>query len=437
MRGWVTLEGGLSSTLVLASLALGAALEYGLQIALGRFGGPEAVGVYAEGLAMAQILAMVLAAGVPSYALRRIPVWTARRAGGLMKRVVLRWILVIPVLGALVVVLGLVAARLMETPRTAVLVLALAIAVAQAWENGLRSFLRGLGDLAVSYVLSRIVRRALPLAFVLIVGGWTGAVSGDQGLALLLVGVLATVALMASRVRSFDIPHLPGHPLRSILRLLRGRPRVRGLLGRYLAVQTLSVAVLAIDLVILGWLLDDVGLGIYAVGSRIGLVVMLGLTAGNAVFAPRMASAWDAATDRDFRLATTRAARVGFALAVTLAVGVALLAPFFLSLYGEAFATGAMACRVIAFGAVMHAVFGPAVNALLFSGAERIAITCLAFGLLLTVAGVVVGAHLSGFEGGAWGLGVTLAAWNGAAAAAVRIRYGFWPSVWTSTARRA
>lgn len=183
------------------------------------------------------------------------------------------------------------------------------------------------------------------------------------------------------------------------------------------------------DIIMLGALVDTDASGIYAAASRLVVLVPFGLMAVNSMAAPMIAELWAQGDRRELQRLLNVSARAILLATTPLAIGLAVLGPFVLGLFGEQFKASYPALLILIAGQVVNAGVGSVGYLMTMTHLERAAALIIAIVAALNVllnAGLI---PLWGLEGAATATAVSTACWNLAMLAAVRRRLRLNPTV--------
>jgi O-antigen/teichoic acid export membrane protein len=160
-----------------------------------------------------------------------------------------------------------------------------------------------------------------------------------------------------------------------------------------LVVGACGVALVQIDLLVVGALAGRADAGLYHVAARTAAVMSVVLTMGNSVAAPQFA-AMHARGDREgLQALTTAVTQWAFWPSLAAALAFVLLAEPLLALFGRAFVTARVVLVILAVGQLVNTATGPAGVLLNTTGHHRsnlrVSLWMIAMKLVLTVIGVL------------------------------------------------
>ncbi len=352
---------GAGSLWIGAGFVAGSVLEYGVKVVLARFLGPESYGVFTQGLAVAQVTAVIALLGLHRGMPRFVSYYKGLDAPGHVAAAI-RTSFLLGTGGGIVASIGLFAAApviatVFEEPAlvgplrlfaAAILPLGLyylTIAVLRGRQNARDKVL--LSDVGLPVVEIVLLAVLLSLGY-----GVTGAVTAY----LLAVIAAAGVGLLLAR--------------RAISQPIRSAGFVpRELVTFCWPLLVVSIALVInkwIDVLMLGWLTESADVGVYEVSLSIAGFTNIFLVSVNYMFMPVASELW--AEDRgdaikDTYRTTTRWVVTGLLPLVT----ILLLYPGELLqlLFGSAYAAGATAMSVLTVGYGFGTAVGPAGMALI------------------------------------------------------------------------
>jgi O-antigen/teichoic acid export membrane protein len=386
---------------------LGAGLAYLSQVAFARWMGLAQFGRYTYLLAWATIFAFLTGLGFPLSVLRFIPEYRAlgdqQRLHGLVN---LSRAAVLGVgLGLAAIGSALALALDAGTATTAVVAAAWLVPLGGLINLDL-AIIRAGGRVIGAYAPSLVIR---PLVILLAAGAiWTarGRLTADTGL-LITVGAFLLVALLQSRLVGEIAPRRirRGHAIYEP----HGWLRVSAPL---LLVAGFQIALAQTDLLIVGSARGVRDAGLYSAASKTATLVGYLLVALNAVAAP-LFSEFEARKDRAGlqRLATISAQWV-FWPTLAIAIGLALLAPFVLGLFGPHFVSARSALLILLIGQLVSAGCGAVGYLMSMTGHQNDSAKVYGVVSALNVPACFAGVQLFGLDGAAAATTASLIAWN-------------------------
>ncbi len=166
-------------------------------------------------------------------------------------------------------------------------------------------------------------------------------------------------------------------------------------------------------------------LGIYAAGSRVVSLVTIPLMAVNSIVAPRLARLWAQEDLAGLRQAAQQATRLIFWTSAPIFLIILVFAEFLMQLFGDEFAGGAMAMRILVLGQCFNVLVGPTGAVLNMTRYERLMNRLAVASLMVNVAVSMLLSPQFGAAGAACGSALGLAVLNSSAWWSVRRRLGF------------
>jgi O-antigen/teichoic acid export membrane protein len=127
------------------------------------------------------------------------------------------------------------------------------------------------------------------------------------------------------------------------------------------------------DILILGAMVESANVGVYAAGSQGASVVRFVLVAANMVIAPEFSRLYAENDVRGLQSLAQNSAAAIFAASFLIAVGLIILGPYFLLLYGSEFSAGYAPLVILSVGNLASAGAGSVGFLLMMTGYERIA----------------------------------------------------------------
>jgi O-antigen/teichoic acid export membrane protein len=389
------LRTGLSRSLVsLAIKVATAGLTYGMYVLLSRSMGAAEYGLFAFGLSLATVLAILASLGQQTAILRYWPEETGRgdmakaeAAQGAGSALTVAAGLAI---GAGLLLVALIGELLGFGPTghlAAAALLVLPMALAEYWSSALRAQ----GSVWIALTPRDILWRLLTPLVVLALAVAGVALLGWQAL-LLTALVLATVLMLqawGARQQAMS--------LRTDFAAVPGYWRERGRASRWFLVGTLiDSAALNLDIVFVGLLLGPVEAGLYFNAFRTAGLLTLFMYAITLVVAPMLARHYHAGEMLKAQAVTTLCAWAGFVFSLAVFVLFAAFGGPILALFGDQGEAGYWILIILSVGLLFDAATGPARIVLMMTGHERAYVRL--FGAIM-VTGLVVAIAVIPFYG--------------------------------------
>jgi O-antigen/teichoic acid export membrane protein len=413
--------------LAFAVQVAGVVVAYALQIVLARALGPDGFGSYSFVLAWMGPLAMVAGLGLPTVALRFLPVYKdaadAARLAGLVRaseRIALATSVGIALLGSL-------AALLLAAEPVPLLV--------GLWTLPLAVQLRIQSELARSAGRFRLAF-VVPLVQQLVMLGAALAAHRLTPATALLLPALGTIAV------------LPWQRLRLRRGLRRQLGIVEGPVAAYETRQWLSAgaAFLGIeasytvlnqaDALLVGALAGTESLALFSAAASTAAFATLAMIAVGAALSPSFAPLWQAGDREALNALAQRAVRWAFwpQLGCT-AILLALAGPL-LGLFGPGFQSARLALVLLFVGQLANCATGYIGTLMATTDNQNRTIRSIWLAALANVALVSAGVHLAGVSGAAAGTAISTLAWNLWLYRLVRRHVGVFPSIVDAMRRR-
>jgi O-antigen/teichoic acid export membrane protein len=183
------------------------------------------------------------------------------------------------------------------------------------------------------------------------------------------------------------------------------------------------------DVLMLGALSSTADAGVYAATTRIGTLVLFGLTAVNSILAPMISELYTRGDMEGLRRTVTRGAWLGAAVAVPTLAALALLGVELLGLFGEGFTEGYTPLLILLVGYGANALAGSVGFLMTMTGhhLQALRILALSAGLNLALNALLI--PLYGMAGAAVATAVSMVLWNGLMLAYVWRRFRINPTI--------
>jgi len=407
----VVLGGGAAFAVHVA--AVGTA--YCSQLLIARMIGVDSFGIYAYVTATMVVLAYLAALGFDVALLRFVPVYEAQQRWDLLKGVISyaqrrvgAVALAVTLIGVLVTAVRYADASL--ELRNAFFVGYLLVPIwALLWIRC--SAVRAFGGVVWSIAPDRLTREGIVIGLVALATTSLGLhVDAPQVIVAMLfssgIGLAATsLAMRQLRPRAADNVD-PIYDAAAWRRVTL--PLV--IIGAAEAMMNRT------GVLILGWLGDIKGAGIYSVAFNIAFVVALPRIAFNTLFAPAISSFFTRKDQATLRLLAASAASWTFVAAACIAIVLAVMAEPLLTWFGPDLKAGVPALRILLLGQTLAAGAGSQMYLMTMTGHERSAAALLVLSAIVN--GISSAALISSFGliGAASATSASLIVWNAAMA---------------------
>ena len=386
---------------------VGAGLGYLTQIAFARWMGLSQFGTYTYLMAWVTTLGLVVGLGFPTSVLRFIPEYHTfgdhDKIRGLIRWS--RWATVAT--GLVIAVVGTAIAGIFTSSKTdTAVVLAVLLIPVGALINLDLAIIRAGGRVVGAFAPSLVIRPFLILVAAGAVWLASSRLTADTGLSITLAA-FAVVALLQSRL------------IRDVVR--RGKPpysaryeprRWLQVSAPLLLVAGFQIALGQTDILVLGTVGGARDAGLYLAASKTALLVGYLLVAVNAVAAP-LFSELETKGDRAGlqRLATVSALWI-FWPTLMVALGLALLAPYVLGLFGPDFVVAERALLILLVGQLVSAGCGSVGFLLSMTGHQNDLARVYGIIAVLNLAVCYAGVRAFGLNGAAGATSISLIVWN-------------------------
>jgi O-antigen/teichoic acid export membrane protein len=367
-------------TFALRTVAL--VLGFIATILLARLLGASGYGAYGWALAWVGVLRVLALLGLDRFLIRELAVQQSREAWGAMRGLLRRARQVVAaasfILAAAAVLVGTFATE--DDELRGALWIALPLIPATALLALHESALQGLQRVVRSQVPNNLVRPLLVVAGV--VGGYL--VLDDRFGVGWAIGLQTAATLAGLALAVYFLRVALPTPARTAAAQYDTRGWARSAMPMLVAGGVVTFTD-QLDIIMVGALLGAPDAGLYTVAARGAALLTLILIAFNTAFAP-LAARLHALGQRDaLEGAAVNIARGALVITAAAALLLAAVAEPLLSLFGEEFADGATAFRLLLVGYVVYAAAAPTATILLMAGREREAAWGLAGGSALNL----------------------------------------------------
>jgi O-antigen/teichoic acid export membrane protein len=427
MRSEETARQARGAQLAFAVQVVGVLVSYAQQIVLARSLGAAAFGSYSFVLAWTGPLAMIAGLGLPTVALRYLPVYTRNRDRGRLAGLVFASERIAFATSVGIALLGSVPALLLLSEPTPLLVglWTLPFAVQLRIQSELA---RSAGRFRLAFVVPLLQQ------LVMLVGALCVARLSPAS-ALLLPALGAILVLPWQRVL-----------------LRRGLRRQLGVTGpptptyetkqwvsagaTFLAVEVSYTVLNQADALLVGGLAGGRSLALFSAAASTAGFAMLAMIAVGAAISPSFAPLWQAGDRQSLNELAQRAVRWAFwpQLGVTIVLA-ALSAPL-LGLFGRGFADARLALVFLFVGQLANCATGFIGTLMATTDNQKRTARSIWVAALVNVVLVAAGIELAGVSGAAAGTAISSLSWNLWLYRLVRRHVGIYPSIVDAMLRR-
>lgn len=405
--------------------ACGTVLGAIASISLARILGVDGYGIYAYALSIATLVGVLGQFGLPMLVVRETAALAVQQDHGaiwLFRRWAMRLALRVSVI---VMTTGLAIAWIAHhatDASTLPIAIALILVPLIAAEQVNSATLRGLNRTMIGQVPEYLIR---PLLFLLLILVSYLTLAREALLPEMMVAAYAA-SVACSLLFTFSV--LNAH----CRRVPRTRQIARESITRWTAsllpfsvLGGSSVLVSQTDLVMLGLLTDSASVGIYRVATQVAALVVFGLSAVNAVIAPRMAALYQQKDFRALRQVAVGAARLSASLAAIVVLVLLLAGEQLVSIvFGHAFRAATTPLLILAVGQLCNAGMGSVGYLLNMTGFERDSMQGFAIAATLNLVLNAILIPLWSVTGAAIATSASIIVWNLVLTSRVKRRLG-------------
>ena len=393
----------------------GAVVSYCAQLAVARAIGADGYGVYAYVLVWVTVLAYISALGFDISLMRFVPAYLAARAFDLLRGVIQYAKRRVAAIGcgiSLASVIGVLSwpgELRPDLANTFLIGFAVVPILALLWICA--AAVRGFGAVVAALAPDRLVRDGVLIVLVILASwgvGWR--IDARFVMVATLLGSAAGLGLV-----SLAMHRLGPAVVDAVAPVYDAR--TWRLAALPLVVIGVAEAVMnRTGVMLLGWMADTRDAGIYALAFNIALVVVLPRIAVNALLAPAISDLFVRKDRSALRAIVAKAASWSLLGAICIALPLLVLAQPVLRMFGQDFAAGVPALRILLIGQVVGAAMGSQLHLMTMTGRERSAAIQLVSSVVANAAlGAVLVSRL-GPTGAAVAATTALIGWNAAMA---------------------
>ncbi|PIX87560.1 MAG: hypothetical protein COZ31_09735 [Nitrospirae bacterium CG_4_10_14_3_um_filter_44_29] len=390
----------------------GMGVGFALNVCSARLLGTTGYGLLVIGLSILSVLVIAVCVGVDQLAIK----WVALRvAGGVNRKseVVIFYkqaLLLLIISSGICSVLGLMY-LVIEKNYGVSLIFALIVTPLVAFTMLNEAVIRGLRHTLVSTIASQLIRPVVSLLLIGLV--FYMKIEPTISVVFILYGLGIASAFLFSHyyvnnkllLGLVNQANLGRDSCPSLIDMLS---HTKG----FFAVAIISVVLNKVDIMMLGMLVSEHDVGLYAAAYSLAFLVLVVLQVVNLVIAPELASAYSLKSKVKVRLLLSRSRWIGGGLAAPLFLAMLLIPRLLLSYMGEGFVAGEVVLQVLAVGMLANALFGSVGNFLMMSGHETLFAKIMLIAVLASILLIFLVVPLYGIVGAAFAVSAVMIVWN-------------------------
>lgn len=399
------------SSFVFGGRLFGAGLAFLTQLAIARLWGAEILGEYLLVVAAVNIIALVMPLGFETIGTYFAAEYRAKGEGLLLRGFVLRAYGHIILTAALLALGGQQVLPLFGEPGRVILLYWLPISImcfayAFVLVNG--ALMVGLKRPYAGYFAEALARPMLIIAAVPVAAMATTPDGAFERLLWLMAAGFVTIAAVHTGYVVATVRRLPT----AVAARSREARRWWRFALPWVVISLATDFFFDLDLLLLAGHMSRDELAIFGVCTRIFGIIAFGVTAVYAVNLPDMFES-EALKDRSgFHRRVGDANLVASILAIVLFVGVAVGAPFALTLFGPEFAAGALPLTILSLAMLVRSLLGPTAMVLSIHDRPYATLPAIALGMATLVTGNALLVPVNGLIGASVAALLAQAAWS-------------------------
>jgi len=385
--------------------------------------GVSGFGGYSYIISWISVLGMIGTLGLESLLVRHISFYATRFQWSEL-RGLLTWAIVITGLGASLIALitfcnpgGLIVP---EGNTQQLLSIVVAVVFVYSLFLVLQASFRGLGKTQESQFIDYILIPAIMLCVIM-----ANAKTSRLTLSQVLFTYLIAISLSAAFVLFGILRAYPNAARNVVPRFENSRWLTSA--GHLLVLSCLNVVSSKIDCILLGFLSGNAELGLYSAAVRGASLVAFPLNMVIITISPLVARFHTEGRLQDLIKQIKPQLRLVFLAGLCIALGINFGNHLFFGLFGNGFEGGSAALIILCIGQLLNVLAGPVACLLTMTGHERVAVTGVGLGTVVTcLSGMILIAPF-GSRGAAIASSLGLIAWNCFLVFSVQKTLGIWP----------
>jgi O-antigen/teichoic acid export membrane protein len=403
-------------------------LTYCSLLLIARIVGVDNYGIYAYVFAWMAVLAYFSALGFDVALLRFVPAYEAEQAWNLMRGVIQYSQRRAMVVGTFVALVGISITALRtpsfspELKNTFLVGFMLVPIWALLWIRC--AVVRAFGGVVWAIAPDRLVRDGMLVGLVVLAAIWLKWPIDAPRLMIATLFSSAVGLVLASWAMHRLRPRLARDTMP-----MYAAAAWRGVALPLLLIGATEALMNRTGVLVLGWLGDTKGAGVYSLVFNIAFVVALPRTAVNTLFAPAISRLFTRNDRAMLQVLVARAATWTLCAGIPIALVLAALAEPLLAWFGPGFEDGVPALRILLLGQAVISSAGSQLHVMTMTGHERSGFKLLVACAGINVVGCTVLISLLGITGAAISTTAALVAWNVAMAVFIWRRLRFLPGL--------
>jgi len=390
---------------------LGAGLAFGVQVLLARLLGVTDYGIYIYAYTWMQVLVLVGRMGVDKGVIRFAPEYTTHNQWGRLRGLLQFGVRTVLIASSTIAALGALAVWMlrdtMPLSQPETLYWALAIlpifGLVQLWKGTLQAFKR----IAWAFSPELFGKHALIGVGAYALYWWQGGELMAPSAMWVTFGAMLAICLVGGGLvwKAVPDPTWTASPRTTSRYWLR-------IAFPMMLIAGMNVVMKRTDVLMIGSLLGPKEAGVYGASVRISELAHYGLQSIDAIAAPLISELYYAGEREKLQRLVTWAARGALAVASVVTLGLLLIGPFILGLFGAEFEQGYIPLIVLLGGQLINSFAGVVGFLMMMTGHQDASVRIL---VVATIANIALNAlliPLFGMVGGAIATASTLVFWN-------------------------
>jgi O-antigen/teichoic acid export membrane protein len=424
MSAWHTLREALSSSRnnraqrqfsrtsvgVLSAKVGGVLIAFLVQIPLTRLLGAEGYGIYVFVVSWVAVAGVVAGFGMETTFVRYLPTYVTDKKWVQLKGVVtfgFGGVVAACALLTIIVYGAFYAFDARNLSFFAFVPAGAALLFVGATSQLVKATLRGLHRVVLSEILEAVVRPPLLLAIFLFL---FFSFSAADARLVLWANVLASLAVLT--FLSIQLWRRLPAPVKAAKPDYSEWPDWLGLALPMVFMAGMGLLLSRTDIIMLGSIAGPAEAGIYAIGSRFAELATLGLVAANMVLAPRISELFHSQRREQLQHLLKAAAWFSFVFTFCVAIVLAALGSFLLSLFGEGFSGAYIPMLILLAGQMINALAGSVGHLMILTGRQKEAAKVLFVAVIANIGGNFILIPIYGMNGAAIATGISIVFWN-------------------------
>jgi O-antigen/teichoic acid export membrane protein len=396
---------------VIVIKSIGLLLKFGLAVLLARYLGPEKYGIFSITMSILVILSIPIQAGLPSFIVRKISKFRAYNdanscnelVNSTIKKIFI-YLIVLSIPYFLVLKFGNFD-KYQDILKMGIIFILLSSLVVL-----FSSVLRGMGRNIAGIVSEELIKPGLTLLFLfLFVTIYSVNMIGSyEAFSFYILAIFFALLFSWSIVKKFSSQRLKDN-----FQLKPYKIKNKEVLYIFTIIGGIQLLQGNLDVVAIGFLLNEGEAGIYKIVIQLSNLVVFGLTAINQLLQPKFSELYEMKNNTALQELVYYSSTMIFILGLLATIIFIVFGEYIIEiLFGESYISGISSLTILVLAQLINVVFGSVAALLNMTGNERLTMKILIISLLINIILDLILIPIYGIEGAAIANAISLIVWN-------------------------